>query len=113
GPGGRPEALPLVRADVAFALPRAAAALAGAEQPAQPAEIPRQRRGAQRRRLVCRLRRAARRQALSARGRARTDLVKSGLPVDEALGPLAAPVRASPRLRSPHRPPSRTSPDPK
>src|SRR5207302_1224166 len=51
-------------------------------------------RGAQRRRLVFRLRRAARRQALPARGRARTDLVKSGLPVDEALGPLAAALGA-------------------
>src|SRR5207244_3219721 len=93
-PDGRPEVLPLVRADLAFALPRAAAALAGAEQSAQPAEIPRQRRGAQRRRLVFRLRRAARRQALPARGRARTDLVKSGLPVDEALGPLGAALGA-------------------
>src|SRR5437588_800018 len=93
-PDGRPEVLPLVRADLAFALPRAAAALAGAEQSAQPAEIPRQRRGAQRRRLVCRVRRAAARQALSARGRARTDLVKSGLPVDEVLAPLAAALGA-------------------
>src|SRR4029077_4332542 len=96
-PDGRSEILPVVRADLAFAQPRAAAALAGAEQPAQPAEIPRQRRGAQRQRLVFRFRRAARRQALPACGRTRTDLVKSGLPVDEVLGPLRE-APAAPRV---------------